>query len=60
LKKLISNYIEPEIYGFRAFCLAGGLAIGMEKSWIKCVALEIDKWACQTFKKNHTLECFRR
>lgn len=35
------------------FAGAGGLAIGMEKAGIKCVALnEIDKWACQTLRKN--------
>tara|TARA_R110002049_G_scaffold279949_3_gene459146 strand:+ start:2495 stop:3751 length:1257 start_codon:yes stop_codon:yes gene_type:complete len=43
------------------FAGAGGLAIGLEKSGIKCVALnEIDKWACQTLRKNrphwHVLE----
>ena len=35
------------------FAGAGGLAVGMEKAGIKCVALnEIDKWACQTLKEN--------
>jgi len=35
------------------FAGAGGLAIGLEKSGIKCVALnEIDKWACQTLRNN--------
>ena len=35
------------------FAGAGGLAIGLEKSGIKCIALnEIDKWACQTLRKN--------
>lgn len=35
------------------FAGAGGLAIGLEKAGIKCVALnEIDKWACQTLRKN--------
>tara|TARA_R100000935_G_C2832555_1_gene166017 strand:- start:850 stop:2124 length:1275 start_codon:yes stop_codon:yes gene_type:complete len=35
------------------FAGAGGLALGMEKAGLKCVALnEIDKWACQTLRKN--------
>lgn len=35
------------------FAGAGGLAVGMEKAGIKCVALnEIDKWACQTLRQN--------
>lgn len=35
------------------FAGAGGLAIGLEKAGIKCVALnEIDKWACQTLREN--------
>lgn len=35
------------------FAGAGGLAIGMEKAGLKCVALnEMDKWACQTLRKN--------
>jgi DNA (cytosine-5)-methyltransferase 1 len=35
------------------FAGAGGLAIGLEKAGLKCVALnEIDKWACQTLRQN--------
>ncbi len=35
------------------FAGAGGLAIGLEKAGIKCLAAnEIDKWACQTLRKN--------
>jgi DNA (cytosine-5)-methyltransferase 1 len=35
------------------FAGAGGLAVGMEKAGLKCVALnEIDKWACNTLRKN--------
>lgn len=35
------------------FAGAGGLAIGLEKAGIKCAALnEIDKWACETLRKN--------
>ena len=35
------------------FAGAGGLAIGMEKAGLKCKALnEMDKWACQTLRKN--------
>ena len=51
----ISNYVEPhnEYKVLELFAGAGGLAIGLEKSGLKCVALnEIDKWACQTLRKN--------
>ena len=35
------------------FAGAGGLAIGLEKAGLKCIALnEIDKFACQTLRKN--------
>ncbi|WMJ71627.1 DNA (cytosine-5-)-methyltransferase [Cytophagaceae bacterium ABcell3] len=51
----ISNYVEPH-YEYRVlelFAGAGGLAVGLEKSGLKCVALnEIDKWACQTLRNN--------
>lgn len=49
------NYVEPEhSYSvLELFAGAGGLAIGLEKAGIKCVALnEIDKWACNTLRKN--------
>jgi len=43
-----NNYTVLEL-----FAGAGGLAIGLEQAGIKCVALnEIDKWACQTLRKN--------
>lgn len=50
-----SNYVEPqhEYTVLELFAGAGGLAIGMEKAGLKCVALnEIDKWACQTLRHN--------
>lgn len=50
-----SNHVLPEnIYtAIELFAGAGGLAIGMENAGIKCVALnEIDKWACNTLRKN--------
>jgi DNA (cytosine-5)-methyltransferase 1 len=50
-----SNYVEPEneYTVLELFAGAGGLAVGLEKSGLKCVALnEIDKWACQTLRKN--------
>lgn len=35
------------------FAGAGGLAVGFEQAGLSCVALnEIDKWACQTLRKN--------
>jgi len=51
----ISNQVEPqnEYKVLELFAGAGGLAIGLEKAGLKCVALnEIDKWACQTLRKN--------
>ncbi len=51
----ISNYVEPqqEYKVLELFAGAGGLAIGLEKSGLKCMALnEIDKWACETLRMN--------
>lgn len=51
----VSNYVEPkrDYTVLELFAGAGGLAIGLEKAGLKCVALnEIDKWACQTLRKN--------
>lgn len=51
----VSNYEEPqnEYKVLELFAGAGGLALGLEKSGLKCAALsEIDKWACQTLRKN--------
>ena len=51
----ISNYVEPhnEYTALELFAGAGGLAIGMEKAGLKCVALnEIDKWACSILRNN--------
>ncbi|HBM15895.1 MAG TPA: DNA (cytosine-5-)-methyltransferase [Lentisphaeria bacterium] len=50
-----SNFVEPENnYSIlELFAGAGGLAVGMEMAGLACVALnEIDKWACQTLRKN--------
>ncbi|WP_372774817.1 DNA (cytosine-5-)-methyltransferase [Mangrovibacterium sp.] len=55
IKDNVSNYAEPQnqYSALELFAGAGGLAIGLEKAGIKCVALnEIDKWACQTLRKN--------
>ncbi|PJB14838.1 MAG: DNA (cytosine-5-)-methyltransferase, partial [Flavobacteriales bacterium CG_4_9_14_3_um_filter_32_8] len=55
VKDTITNYVEPnnQYSVLELFAGAGGLAIGMEKAGLKCVALnEIDKWACQTLRKN--------
>ncbi len=49
------NYVEPlsEYSVLELFAGAGGLALGMEEAGLKCKALnEIDKWACQTLRKN--------
>ena len=51
----ISNLVEVEnsYTVLELFAGAGGLAVGMEKAGLKCVALnEIDKYACQTLRKN--------
>lgn len=51
----VSNYIEPdnEYNVLELFAGAGGLAVGMEKAGLKCVALnEIDKHACETLRRN--------
>ncbi len=51
----VSNYVEPEneYTVLELFAGAGGLAVGMEKAGLKCVALnEIDKHACETLRKN--------
>jgi DNA (cytosine-5)-methyltransferase 1 len=51
----VSNYVKPtkEFQVLELFAGAGGLAIGLEMAGLKCVGLnEIDKWACQTLRKN--------
>ncbi|WP_461532296.1 DNA (cytosine-5-)-methyltransferase [Sinomicrobium sp.] len=51
----ISNFVEPnhEYKVLELFAGAGGLAVGMERAGLKCEALnEIDKFACQTLRKN--------
>lgn len=51
----VSNVVEPnnEYKVLELFAGAGGLALGMEKSGLKCIALnEIDKWACETLRIN--------
>ncbi len=50
-----SNKIAPnkDYTVLELFAGAGGLAVGLEKAGLKCVALnEIDKWACQTLRAN--------
>lgn len=50
-----SNVVEPsrDYSVIELFAGAGGLALGLEKAGLKCVALnEIDKWACQTLRQN--------
>lgn len=55
IEEVVSNYVEAD-RGYSVlelFAGAGGLAVGLGKAGMKCVALnEIDKWACQTLRKN--------
>lgn len=49
------NYVVPnnEYNVLELFAGAGGLALGLEKSGLNCVALnEIDRYACQTLREN--------
>jgi len=51
----IENFEKPNnnYKVLELFAGAGGLALGLEKSGISCVALnEIDKWACETLRTN--------
>ena len=51
----VSNFVKPNhnYSVIELFAGAGGLAIGLEKAGINCVALnEIDKWACKTLRLN--------
>ena len=55
ISESINNQVKPlqDYKVLELFAGAGGLAIGMEKAGLKCVALnEIDKWACQTLRNN--------
>lgn len=51
----VSNFAKPEneYSVLELFAGAGGLALGLERAGLKCVALnEIDKWACETLRNN--------
>ncbi|MGB5942104.1 MAG: DNA (cytosine-5-)-methyltransferase [Leeuwenhoekiella sp.] len=51
----IDNQVDPnrKYKVLELFAGAGGLAIGLEKAGLSCVALnEVDKWACATLRKN--------
>ncbi len=52
---IVDNFVKPKS-NYRVlelFAGAGGLALGLEKAGLSCVALnEIDKWACKTLREN--------
>lgn len=55
IQEITSNFViaNDEYKVLELFAGAGGLAVGMEKAGLKCVALnEIDKHACETLRKN--------
>lgn len=55
IEDTVSNEVEAnhEYKVLELFAGAGGLAVGMEKAGLKCVALnEMDKFACATLRKN--------
>ena len=55
IKDIDSNYVKPnkKYKVLELFAGAGGLAVGLEKAGLECLALnEIDKWACQTLRNN--------
>lgn len=55
IKETTTNEVESkkQYSVLELFAGAGGLAVGLEKAGLKCVALnEIDKWACQTLRTN--------
>lgn len=55
VRETTTNAVEPdhEYKVLELFAGAGGLAVGLEKAGLKCVALnEIDKFACATLRKN--------
>jgi DNA (cytosine-5)-methyltransferase 1 len=50
-----TNFAKPnkDYYAIELFAGAGGLALGLEQSGIKCLVLnEIDHWACETLREN--------
>ncbi len=55
VKEVVDNHTEPtqEYKVIELFAGAGGLAIGLEKAGLTCIALnDIDKFACQTLRRN--------
>lgn len=52
-KKLNFCKAEQDYAVLELFAGAGGLALGLEAAGLRCAALnELDKWACQTLRKN--------
>lgn len=54
-QEIADNFVEPR-YDYSVlelFAGAGGLAVGLESAGLKCIGLnEIDRFACQTLRKN--------
>ena len=54
IDKFIKQYENIKLTVFDSFAGAGGFSLGFSKAGLKIIgALEIDEWACDTFKANH-------
>lgn len=52
-KQTNATFPNHTYHSIELFAGAGGLAVGLEKAGLECIALnEMDKWACQTLRHN--------